>query len=44
MLSLSDPDVFASTRHGYVRGREPVHYVRRINELGLMYYRLAPAN
>jgi len=44
MLSLSDPDVFASTRHGYVRGREPVHYVRRINELGLMYYRLAPTN
>ncbi len=44
MLSLSDPDVYRSTRHGFVRGKEPVNYVRRINELGQMYYRLAPAN
>jgi len=42
MLSLSDPDVYNFTRHGYVRGQEPVYYVRRINELGLMYYRLVP--
>jgi len=44
MLSLSDPDVYNYTRHGYVRGKEPVYYVRRINELGLMYFRLAPSN
>jgi len=44
MLSLSDPDVYSFTRHGYVRGREPVNYVRRINELGLMYFRMAPSN
>ena len=44
MLSLSDPDVYNFTRHGYVRGLEPVRYVRRINELGQMYFRLAPAN
>jgi peptidoglycan lytic transglycosylase F len=42
MLSLSDPDVYNFTRYGYVRGQEPVHYVRRINELGLMYFRLVP--
>lgn len=42
MLSLSDPDVYNFTRHGYVRGKEPVYYVRRINELGQMYSRLAP--
>jgi membrane-bound lytic murein transglycosylase F len=44
MLSLSDPDVYRYTRHGYVRGKEPVYYVRRINELGQMYSRLIPAN
>jgi membrane-bound lytic murein transglycosylase F len=42
MLSLSDPKVYNATRHGYVRGAEPVRYVRRINELAQMYYRLAP--
>jgi hypothetical protein len=42
MLSLADPDVYRGTRHGYVRGGEPVRYVRRINGLGEMYYRLVP--
>ncbi|HSM06407.1 MAG TPA: transporter substrate-binding domain-containing protein [Longimicrobiales bacterium] len=42
MLSLSDPDVYRTVPHGYVRGHEPVRYVRRINELGLMYFRVAP--
>ena len=42
MLALSDPDVYRTVPHGYVRGHEPVRYVRRINELGLMYFRLAP--
>jgi membrane-bound lytic murein transglycosylase F len=42
MLSLSDPTVYRDTRHGYVRGAEPVRYVRRINELAQMYYRLHP--
>jgi membrane-bound lytic murein transglycosylase F len=42
MLSLSDPDVYRNTTHGYVRGHEPVQYVRRIAELGQMYARLKP--
>ena len=42
MLSLSDPDVYRNTRHGFVHGQEPVRYVRRINDLGLMYFRLVP--
>jgi membrane-bound lytic murein transglycosylase F len=43
MLALSDPSVYGQARYGYVRGSEPVRYVRRINELGQMYARLAPS-
>ncbi|MEJ2539983.1 MAG: transporter substrate-binding domain-containing protein [Gemmatimonadota bacterium] len=39
MLSLSDPDVYRTTRYGYVRGHEPVRYVRRIQQLTQMYFR-----
>ena len=42
MRLLSDPDVYRNTTHGYVRGQEPVRYVRRIAELGQMYVRLKP--
>ena len=40
MLTLSDPDVYRTVPHGYVRGAEPVKYVRRITELGEMYVRM----
>ena len=40
MLTLSDPDVYTTVPHGYVRGAEPVKYVRRITELGEMYVRM----
>ncbi len=42
MLALADPDVYGTARYGYVRGREPVLYVRRIFELSQLYTRLAP--
>ena len=32
MLKLSEPEYYKSTRHGYVRGREPVRYVRNIRD------------
>ena len=40
MLTLSDPDVYSTVPHGYVRGAEPVRYVRRITNLGEMYVRM----
>ena len=32
MLKLSQPKYYQRARYGYVRGREPVHYVRAIRE------------
>jgi membrane-bound lytic murein transglycosylase F len=40
MLRLSDPEVYRSTRYGYVRGQEPVHYVRAILDRYRDYVRL----
>jgi len=33
MLKLSEPEFYRRARHGYVRGKEPVSYVRDIREL-----------
>lgn len=43
MLRLSDPAVYQTVPRGYVRGREPVDYVRRITELGALYLRVTEA-
>lgn len=37
MLLLSRPQYFRQARHGYVRGREPVNYVRQIKQRYLGY-------
>lgn len=37
MLKLSEPSYFKNARYGYVRGAEPVHYVRNIRHLYRAY-------
>ena len=41
MLMLSDPEYYRQARFGYVRGREPVNYVRDIRERYLGYLAVA---
>lgn len=40
MLKLSEPEFARKARHGYVRGGEPVHYVRSIRQRFRAYSRL----
>lgn len=42
MLKLSEPRYFEKARYGYVRGAEPVHYVRNISKLYQAYTEIAP--
>lgn len=42
MLRLSEPDYFKHARYGYVRGAEPVQYVRNISKLYRAYTDIAP--
>ncbi|WP_231758567.1 transporter substrate-binding domain-containing protein [Microbulbifer elongatus] len=37
MLKLSEPQYFTNARYGYVRGAEPVQYVRKISQLYRAY-------
>ncbi|GEM_PF-70910 len=41
MLKLSEPRYFQKARYGYVRGSEPVAYVRKINNLYQAYISVA---
>lgn len=41
MLLLSKPEYYRQARFGYVRGREPVHYVRKIRDRYLGYLSVA---
>ena len=40
MLKLEQPEYARRARHGYVRGREPVNYVRRVRERFAAYAQL----
>ena len=44
MLLLSKKKYYSKARHGYVRGREPVNYVREIRSRYRAYIRLANDN
>ncbi|MCK5336063.1 MAG: transporter substrate-binding domain-containing protein, partial [Gammaproteobacteria bacterium] len=44
MLLLSKKKYYSKARHGYVRGREPVNYVREIRSRYRAYIRLASDN
>lgn len=43
MLKLSEPRYFNNARYGYVRGAEPVQYVRNISNLYKAYTDVAPS-
>ena len=44
MLKLSEPRYFTKARYGYVRGAEPVQYVRNIRQLYLAYTDIKPGD
>ncbi len=44
MLKLSEPRYFNKARYGYVRGAEPVEYVRNIRQLYLAYTDIKPGD
>ncbi|WP_158078554.1 transporter substrate-binding domain-containing protein [Microbulbifer mangrovi] len=43
MLKLAEPKYFSNARYGYVRGAEPVQYVRKISHLYRAYTNVAGA-
>ena len=43
MLKLAQPKYYRKARHGYVRGLEPVTYVRDIRELYNAYRSMLPS-